>query len=175
MSLIKYLVCCTCETVIFYLTWQIDAGQTVEDDHTYDQEVTEGGETVAEEKSAQDQDGEPKDVQYASIDFSALQRRAAKKQEATETEYAEIKREVKEQRENHDGTTGELMEDKEEEVTIKEEEETKDDVPEEEEGEDEAIYSKVKEKWACEQANFYLEELKWLRNSRCCLVLYSFI
>ncbi|XP_074539943.1 myelin-associated glycoprotein-like isoform X2 [Halichoeres trimaculatus] len=121
----------------------IDAGQAAEDDHTYDQEVTEGGEAAAEEKPAQDLDGGPNDVQYASIDFSALKKRTVKKQETTETEYAEIKIEVKEQSENHNETKGELLEDKEEEVTIKEDEETKDDVPEEEEGEDVAIYSTV--------------------------------
>ncbi|XP_065813866.1 sialic acid-binding Ig-like lectin 10 [Labrus bergylta] len=123
----------------------IDAGQEVEDDQTYDQEVMEAGGAVAEEKAALDPDGGPNDVEYASIDFSVLKRSAAKKRETTETEYAEIKKDVKEQREDQSGGEGEVMEDKEEEMMIGEDEETKNCVPEEEEGEDEAVYSNVKD------------------------------
>uniref|UniRef100_A0A3Q3GLW4 Ig-like domain-containing protein n=1 Tax=Labrus bergylta TaxID=56723 RepID=A0A3Q3GLW4_9LABR len=123
----------------------IYAGQEVEDDQTYDQEVMEAGGAVAEEKAALDPDGGPNDVEYASIDFSVLKRSAAKKRETTETEYAEIKKDVKEQREDQSGGEGEVMEDKEEEMMIGEDEETKNCVPEEEEGEDEAVYSNVKD------------------------------
>ncbi|XP_034553704.1 sialic acid-binding Ig-like lectin 10 isoform X2 [Notolabrus celidotus] len=124
----------------------IDAGQEAEDDHTYDQEVTEGGEAVAEEKTTSDPDVGPKDVEYASIDFTVLKRKTVKKQETTETtetEYAEIKKEGKEQRENHDGINGEMMQGKEEEVLIGEEEETKIHALEEED--DATVYSTVKD------------------------------
>ncbi|KAM9353533.1 Schwann cell myelin protein-like [Symphorus nematophorus] len=84
----------------------IDVGQAVEDDQTYYQEAAEEGEgAVAADKAALDFDGGPKDVEYASIDFSVLKRKsprqAAKKQETTETEYAEIKKQVKEERDTN--------------------------------------------------------------------------
>ncbi|KAM6995291.1 uncharacterized protein LKV04_007514 [Tautogolabrus adspersus] len=122
----------------------IDAGQEVEDVQTYDQEVTEAGGAVAGEKAALDLTGESNDVEYASIDFSLLKRKSAKKQETTETEYAEIKKEVKEQREDKSEEVGEVMEDNEEDMIIGEDE-TKNCVPEEEEGQDEAVYSNVKD------------------------------
>uniref|UniRef100_UPI0037E790E6 vascular cell adhesion protein 1-like n=1 Tax=Semicossyphus pulcher TaxID=241346 RepID=UPI0037E790E6 len=126
----------------------IDADHVVEDDQTYDQEVAEGGEAVAAEKAALNLNGGPKDLEYASIDFSKLKRKstggAAKKRD-TETEYAEIKKKVTEQREGNGEEEDEVSEDKEEEVMIGEDEETKDCVPEEEEGEDMAVYSNVKE------------------------------
>uniref|UniRef100_UPI0037E99606 sialic acid-binding Ig-like lectin 11 n=1 Tax=Semicossyphus pulcher TaxID=241346 RepID=UPI0037E99606 len=126
----------------------IDADHVVEDDQTYDQEVAEGGEAVAAEKAALNLNGGPKDLEYASIDFSKLKRKstggAAKKRD-TETEYAEIKKKVKEQREGNGEEEDEVSEDKEEEVMIEEDEEAKDCVPEEEEGEDMAVYSNVKE------------------------------
>uniref|UniRef100_UPI0037E993DB sialic acid-binding Ig-like lectin 11 n=1 Tax=Semicossyphus pulcher TaxID=241346 RepID=UPI0037E993DB len=125
----------------------IDADHVVEDDQTYDQEVAEGGEAVAAEKAALNLNGGPKDVEYASIDFSKLKRKstggAAKKRD-TETEYAEIKKKVKEQREGNGEEEDEVLEDKEE-VMIGEDEEAKHCVPEEEEGEDMAVYSNVKE------------------------------
>lgn len=121
----------------------------MERDQTYYQEAAEGGEAVAAEKAAADLNGGPKDVEYASIDFSALKRKnpgeAAKKHESTETEYAEIKKEVKEEREDNGEEEGEVSEYKEEEAMIGEDEETKHCVPEEEEGEDEAVYSNVKD------------------------------
>ncbi|XP_035528153.1 immunoglobulin superfamily member 10-like [Morone saxatilis] len=131
----------------------IDVGQAVEDDQTYYQEAVEDGEgAVAEEKAALDLDGEPKDVEYASIDFSVLKRRspreAANTQKTTETEYAEIKKEVKEKREE-EGRGGEEEEnevlDGKEEAMIEEDEETKQYVPEEDEGEDAEVYSNVKD------------------------------
>ncbi|XP_067456277.1 sialic acid-binding Ig-like lectin 5 [Thunnus thynnus] len=108
----------------------IHAGQAVEDDQTNHQEAPKDG-AEAVEKGAPDLDGGPKDTEYASIDFSVLKRRsvrgAAKKQETTETEYAEIEREEKM------------------EAVIEEDEEIKHCVPEEEEAEDAALYSNVKD------------------------------
>ncbi|KAI3360575.1 hypothetical protein L3Q82_002443 [Scortum barcoo] len=90
----------------------------------------------------------PKDLKYATIDFSVLKRKcpseAAKKQESTETEYAEVKIQVKEEREDPGEEEGEVLEE-EEEAMIVEDEETKHCVPEEEEGKDEAVYSNVKD------------------------------
>ncbi|XP_073341627.1 sialic acid-binding Ig-like lectin 10 [Pagrus major] len=127
----------------------IDAGQGVEDDQTYYQEGADEGEAVAAENASLDLNGGPKDVEYASIDFSVLkrktQRKAAKTQETTETEYAEIMKKVKEEREDNGGEEGEVLEGKEEEEVIGEEEEMKHGVPEEEEGEDVEVYSNVKD------------------------------
>uniref|UniRef100_A0A3B4UAP4 B-cell receptor CD22 n=1 Tax=Seriola dumerili TaxID=41447 RepID=A0A3B4UAP4_SERDU len=107
------------------------------------------GQAFASEKTAPVLDTGPKDVEYASIDFSLLKRRslrqAAKKQETAETEYAEIKKEVKEEREDDGGEEGEMLEGKEERVMKEEDEETKCCVPGEEEGEDMAVYSNVKD------------------------------
>ncbi|KAI3360578.1 hypothetical protein L3Q82_002447 [Scortum barcoo] len=90
----------------------------------------------------------PKDVKYATTDFSVLKTKcpseAAKKQESIETEYAEVKIQVKEERENPGEGEGEVLEE-EEEAMIVEDEETKHCVPEEEEGKDEAVYSNVKD------------------------------
>ncbi|XP_029306970.1 macrophage colony-stimulating factor 1 receptor 2-like [Cottoperca gobio] len=119
----------------------MDAAQAVEEDQTY-QEAAEGGGAVAAERAATDLDGGPKDVEYASINFSMLtrksQREAAKKQETTETEYAEIKKEVKEERDDNGGEEGCVLEGKEEE-------EAQPCVPKEEEEEDVAVYSNVKD------------------------------
>ncbi|XP_076594072.1 sialic acid-binding Ig-like lectin 10 [Chaetodon auriga] len=127
----------------------IDPHQAVEDDQTYYQEAAEEGEAVAAEKAALDLDGGPKDVEYASIDFSLLKRKcpreAAKKEEATETEYAEIKREVKEAREDNGREESEVLEGKEEEEMMGENEETKHYVPEEEQGGNLAMYSSEKD------------------------------
>ncbi|KAL7394327.1 hypothetical protein ABVT39_024291 [Epinephelus coioides] len=127
----------------------IEAGQTVEDDQTYYQEAAEEGGAVAAEKATSDLNGGPKDVEYASIDFSVMKRRspreAAKKQETTETEYAEIKKAVKKETEENDKEEGEVLEGKEEQAMIEEDEETKQYVSEEEEGEEMAVYSSVKD------------------------------
>lgn len=132
-----------------HCTQQIDAGQAVEDDQTYYQEGTEEGEAVAAENAAPDLNGGPKDVEYASIDFSVLKRKsprkAAKMHETTETEYAEIMKKAKEEKEDNGGEEGEVLEGKEEEEMIGEDGETKHGVPEEEEGEDVAVYSSVKD------------------------------
>ncbi|XP_056236468.1 uncharacterized protein si:dkey-24p1.7 [Seriola aureovittata] len=127
---------------------QIRDGQAVEDDQTHGRKGAEDA-AVAAEKTAPVLDSGPKDVEYASIDFSVLKRRslrqAAKKQETAETEYAEIKKEVKEEREDDGGEEGEMLEGKEERVMTEEDEETKCSVPGEEEGEDMAVYSNVKD------------------------------
>ena len=136
--------------VIYFLhyTWQIHAGQAVEDDQTHHQEAPRDG-AEAMEKGAPDLDSGPKDVEYASIDFSVLNRRnargAAEKQESTETEYAEIKREEKVKRQDSGGEPDEELEGKQEEAMIAEDEEIKHCVPEEEEAEDAALYSDVKD------------------------------
>ncbi|KAA8591823.1 hypothetical protein FQN60_017197 [Etheostoma spectabile] len=126
----------------------IAAGQAVEDE-TYYQEASEGEEeAVAQEQAAPDLNGGPQDVEYASIDFSLLKtknpRMAAKKQETTKTEYAEIKKDVKAEIEDNSGEEGDVLEGNDEEVTIGDEE-TEQFVPEEEEGEDMAVYSNVKD------------------------------
>lgn len=127
----------------------MDAGPAVENEQMYYQEGAEGGEgSAAPEKAALDLDSGPKDVEYASIDFSVLKRRtlreAEKKQETQETEYAEIKKKVKDERqENGRGNEGEMSAGKDEEV-VEEDEKTKR-VPEEEGGEDAELYSSVKD------------------------------
>lgn len=121
----------------------------MEDNQTFYQEAAEeGGGGTAAKKAVVDLGGGPKDVEYASIDFSVLKRKsprdAGKKQETTETEYAEIKKKGRNEREENGGEEGEMSEGKEEEVMIGEDEETKH-VQEEEEGEDAAVYSNVKD------------------------------
>ncbi|GLD73585.1 sialic acid-binding Ig-like lectin 11 [Lates japonicus] len=121
-------------------------GQAVEDDQTHGPEQAED---VVEEKTAPELNSESKDVEYANIDFSLLKRRspteAARKHESTETEYAEIKKAVKEEREDDGQEEGEMLEGKEEEAMIEENEETNHGGPEKEEGEDMAVYSNVKD------------------------------
>ncbi|XP_028281132.1 sialic acid-binding Ig-like lectin 5 [Parambassis ranga] len=92
----------------------------------------------------------PKDVEYASIDFSLLKRMrpsevARRKQESTETEYSEVKRQVREEKKEDAGEEGETLERKEEEVMVEEDEETRHCVSEAENRGDEAVYSNVKE------------------------------
>ncbi|XP_034730816.1 myelin-associated glycoprotein-like isoform X2 [Etheostoma cragini] len=126
----------------------IAAGQAVEDE-TYYQEASEGEEeAVAQEQAAPDLNGGPQDVEYASIDFSLLKtknpRMAAKKQETTKTEYAEIKKDVKAEIEDNGGEEGDVLEGNDKEGTIGDEE-IEQFFPEEEEGEDMAVYSNVKD------------------------------
>lgn len=77
-----------------------------ESDYAYYQQATEEGGDISEaEEAVLDLDDEPKDVEYASIDFLVLkkktQRNASKKQESTETEYAQImKKTTQEKMEN---------------------------------------------------------------------------
>ncbi|XP_041649169.1 sialic acid-binding Ig-like lectin 10 isoform X2 [Cheilinus undulatus] len=119
----------------------IDANQEVEDDQTYEQEVTEAGGAVAEEEAALHLDGGPNEVEYASIDFSVLKRKAPKKKETTTTEYAEIKRGINPQGNDNGGEEDGVLEAKEEEMV----EEVEDYGPEEEEGEEMAVYSNMKD------------------------------
>ncbi|XP_029959521.1 sialic acid-binding Ig-like lectin 11 isoform X2 [Salarias fasciatus] len=111
----------------------------VEDDRPYDQEEAHAG-TAAAEKTAAELDSESKDVEYANIDFSLLKRKTpldeARTDESTKTEYAEIKKEVIEEREDDGREESEMLE-REEEVEAKE--------GEEEAAEMEAVYSNVKE------------------------------
>uniref|UniRef100_A0A665UX12 Ig-like domain-containing protein n=1 Tax=Echeneis naucrates TaxID=173247 RepID=A0A665UX12_ECHNA len=108
----------------------------------------EGG-IVAAEKTAPELDTGLKDVEYASIDFSLLKRQkpsqAAVKQETTETEYAEIKKEQQEEKGDKLREEGKMMEGEEEEAMIEQAKDTKRCDPEEEEGEDTAVYSNVKD------------------------------
>ncbi|XP_038566721.1 basement membrane-specific heparan sulfate proteoglycan core protein-like isoform X2 [Micropterus salmoides] len=110
-----------------------DAGHAVEDYQAIYQEAAEvEGGAVAAEKS---------DTDYSNINFSLIKRKIAAKagttRGTTETEYAEIKKEKTEARQ--DG------EDKEEEDMIGEDKERKHCVPDEQEGEDVALYSSVKD------------------------------
>uniref|UniRef100_A0A7N6BBW9 Ig-like domain-containing protein n=3 Tax=Anabas testudineus TaxID=64144 RepID=A0A7N6BBW9_ANATE len=115
-------------------------GPAVEDDQLHFEEGAED-EAVTVEKIAPKLQNGPKDVEYASIDFTRLKKkREAAKRETTKTEYAEVKREVEEER-----AEIEMLEDKEEEAEMEEDEETQHWVPEEDEGEDMAVYSTVKD------------------------------
>ncbi|XP_047454147.1 sialic acid-binding Ig-like lectin 10 [Mugil cephalus] len=128
-------------------------GQAVGDDLTHTRGGADNGD-VSAEKAAPELNSEPKDVEYANIDFSLLKsrpRESTRKQESTETEYAEIKKEVQEEREDDGGDESEMLEDKEEdeemmeedvEVMMVEDEEMKL-VPEEQKREEEAVYSNV--------------------------------
>ncbi|CAK6964273.1 uncharacterized protein LOC113169033 [Scomber scombrus] len=127
----------------------IHPDQAVQDNQTHHQEAPKDG-AEGVERGAPDLDGAAKDVEYASIDFSVLKRRSlrgtAKKQETTETEYTEIKREEKVERQDNDGEPDEMLECKEEEAAMAEDdEEIKHCVAKEEEVEDVALYSNVKD------------------------------
>ncbi|XP_035478742.2 myelin-associated glycoprotein [Scophthalmus maximus] len=123
-------------------------GQAATGDQTHGRGRAEDG-TVAVEKRAPGLDTGPEDVNYVSIDFSRLKRKsgrdAAEKQETTETVYAEIKKQAKEERGGDGGAEGEMLEGKDEEAMIEEDEETKRCVPQEEEGDDLAVYSNVQD------------------------------
>ncbi len=122
-----------------HFTLQNNSSKAEEDGQTNHQETAQegGGGAVAAEKVALDLYYGPEDVQYASIDFSVMKRNrsreATKLLENTGTEYAEVKTEAKEERD--DGAEAEVLGDKEEE--------TKQCSPEEEEGADMAVYSNV--------------------------------
>lgn len=130
--------------------WQIDDGQAVEDDDgTHDQEAAEGR-AEASGKSAPNGDMEPKEVEYSNIDFSMMKRKsltwAKETQEPTETEYAEIKREVTQERQDNGDEEVEVLEgDEEEEAMIGEDRETHQCMQAEEGGEAVGLYSNVNE------------------------------
>lgn len=87
--------------------------------------------------------GEPKEVEYASIDFSALKnrpRRSVKTQETAETEYAEVKRERRDTTAASSPVEGDAK--VEQEV---EEKETVGGELDEKAGEEESVYSSVKD------------------------------
>lgn len=126
----------------------INAGEAVENDGTHDQEADEGGAVAGQ--SAPGGDVEPKEVEYSNIDFFVLKRNSPsdKTQETTETEYAEIKKGDKEERQDNGREGGEMFEGNEEEkVIIGEEKETKQCMSADEaEGvEDVPVYSTVNE------------------------------
>lgn len=124
----------------------MDPTQGAEDNQTFHQEGAGEG-TEAPDSAALSHSGEPKDVEYASIDFSALKnrsRKAAKQQEAAETEYAEIKRRAKVNVEENGREEDDTPKGKEEEGT-ETEIETGNGVPQEEKREEESVYSNVKE------------------------------
>ena len=120
----------------------MDANAGNENDQTYFLEAAEEGGIAGVENILLDPDGGPKDVEYASIDFSLLKRKSPKLDESTETEYAEIKKQVKEKQEENGSVEGEITKGKEKAQTMDKEEETN--VPEEENGEDAEVYSNLK-------------------------------
>ncbi|XP_062255441.1 sialic acid-binding Ig-like lectin 10 [Platichthys flesus] len=134
-------------------------GQAAKDAQTRGRKRAEAGSVAAGSRSPKLDSG-PKDGEYASIDFSLLKskrpRDAAMKPETTETDYAEIKKKVKEEREDGGAEEGEVLEEagrEEEEADetnhfVPEEEEAEETnhfVPEEEEAGDMAVYSNVKD------------------------------
>ncbi|XP_030605297.1 sialic acid-binding Ig-like lectin 10 isoform X1 [Archocentrus centrarchus] len=123
---------------------QIYDDHTLQDNQTHPEEEAEDG-GVAAEKEGPESSSTPKEVEYANIDFSLLKiksvRESARTQDSTKTVYAEIKKAVKEEKEDDNGEEGETVESKEEEVRM--EEDSKQCEPDKEEGEDEAVYSTV--------------------------------
>ncbi|XP_061573943.1 myelin-associated glycoprotein-like [Cololabis saira] len=118
------------------------------------------------EKAVTESNWESNDVDYANIDFSALKRKspgeAAKERE--NTEYAEIKTKVKEERGDDDGEEGEMSEVKEGgEELMDADEDTQGQAPEvEEEADgaeetDGAVYTSVKD---------LIEEVRSVRRTR---------
>ncbi|XP_060905392.1 uncharacterized protein LOC132983177 [Labrus mixtus] len=92
-------------------------------------------------------DVEPREVEYSDINISLLERsprRAQGVQAATESEYAEIKKDKTEERLANDDQNEEILEGNEKEEAMMEEE-GKDCVPEKEEGDDVALYSNLKD------------------------------
>uniref|UniRef100_A0A3P9BNV0 B-cell receptor CD22 n=1 Tax=Maylandia zebra TaxID=106582 RepID=A0A3P9BNV0_9CICH len=75
-------------------------GQETQDNQSNPQEEVED-ESVAAEKDVPEISGAPQEVEYADIDFSLLKRnsKSERKQESTKTEYAEIKKAIKDKRE----------------------------------------------------------------------------
>ncbi|XP_076746276.1 sialic acid-binding Ig-like lectin 10 isoform X4 [Maylandia zebra] len=75
-------------------------GQETQDNQSNPQEEVED-ESVAAEKDVPEISGAPQEVEYADIDFSLLKRnsKSERKQESTKTEYAEIKKAIKDKQE----------------------------------------------------------------------------
>ncbi|XP_063340971.1 sialic acid-binding Ig-like lectin 14 [Pelmatolapia mariae] len=96
------------------------------------------GEALQDNQTLSSNSG-PKEVEYANINFSLLKRtsgrEAARKQESTKTDYAEIKKVVEEQWGDDAGEEGDILEDQEKNVIM----ELKHCEPERVEGRDEAV------------------------------------
>lgn len=92
---------------------------------------------MAAEKDVPELSGAPQEVEYADIDFSLLKRnsKSERKQERTKTEYAEIKKAIKDKQED------EMVKGKEEEMMT--EMDLKQSELEKEKEEDEPVYSTV--------------------------------
>ncbi|XP_035764041.1 sialic acid-binding Ig-like lectin 10 [Neolamprologus brichardi] len=111
-------------------------GQETQDNQSEPQEEVED-ESVAAEKDMPEISGAPQEVEYADIDFSLLKKnnKSERKQESTKTEYAEIKKAIKDKQE------GEMVKGEEEEMMT--EMDLKQSEPEKEKEEDEPVYSTV--------------------------------
>ncbi|XP_076004692.1 sialic acid-binding Ig-like lectin 5 isoform X2 [Genypterus blacodes] len=119
----------------------INDDQGAENNQIHKEEADEGG---------ADSDSRPNDVEYAAIEFSLLKREspseAAMKQEATESEYAEIKtNQIQPSGEGEQGQVLDAEEEEEDEIMIEEDEEMKDCKPEEDEDEERPVYPNVKD------------------------------
>ncbi|XP_068179324.1 sialic acid-binding Ig-like lectin 10 [Antennarius striatus] len=137
----------TLEMVINQEDLLIDAGQAVEEDQTYYQDVAEErGRAETTAKASPDHSVGPRDVEYASIDFSVLKRKRemSKKRDITDTEYAEI-RVIKEEREEYDREEGVMLEGREKEVMMGEDGEAVDERCCTLEEEEEEVYSNPKD------------------------------
>uniref|UniRef100_A0A3Q3K1E2 Ig-like domain-containing protein n=1 Tax=Monopterus albus TaxID=43700 RepID=A0A3Q3K1E2_MONAL len=126
----------------------INGGEAAEGDWTYDQEAAAGGAEAAGQ-SAPDGDVEPKEVEYSNLDFSVLKRKGSTEvidtQEATESEYAEIKKEATEERQDDGGEDGEILNGNKEAMVVEDKEREQCMPAEEHGGEDAALYSNVNE------------------------------
>ncbi|XP_042073343.1 sialic acid-binding Ig-like lectin 11 [Haplochromis burtoni] len=111
-------------------------GQETQDNQSNPQEEVED-ESVAAEKDVPEISGAPQEVEYADIDFSLLKRntKSERKQESTKTEYAEIKKAIKDKQED------EMVKGEEEEMMT--EMDLKQSELEKEKEEDEPVYSTV--------------------------------
>nr|XP_024660045.1 cilia- and flagella-associated protein 251-like [Maylandia zebra] len=111
-------------------------GQETQDNQSNPQEEVED-ESVAAEKDVPEISGAPQEVEYADIDFSLLKRnsKSERKQESTKTEYAEIKKAIKDKREDK------MVKGEEEEMMT--EMDLKQSELEKEKEEDEPVYSTV--------------------------------
>ncbi|XP_039886437.1 sialic acid-binding Ig-like lectin 10 isoform X2 [Simochromis diagramma] len=111
-------------------------GQETQDNQSNPQEEVED-ESVAAEKDVPELSGAPQEVEYADIDFSLLKRnsKSERKQERTKTEYAEIKKAIKDKQED------EMVKGEEEEMMT--EMDLKQSELEKEKEEDEPVYSTV--------------------------------
>ncbi|KAM9309238.1 sialic acid-binding Ig-like lectin 5 isoform 2-T2 [Pholidichthys leucotaenia] len=118
-------------------------GKAVQDNQMKTQEGADD-EGAAEKKADAELTNGPTEVEYANIDYSQLKPRGAtKKQENTETEYAEVKKKVKEI-EINGGAETEMLKSQGEEG-VREDEEIQAHVSEEKPEEEEAVYSNVKD------------------------------